>query len=84
LASAWHYFADAARKFAFPICEDSVRHDWQVHFKKLFVYGDNFLHERAGIRFWCWVVSWRERVMQRFDGVLLVLFYLCTKSQSLY
>jgi len=36
----WHFFANAAfsGKFAFPICEHSVRRDWQVHFKKLFVY----------------------------------------------
>jgi len=57
-------------KFVFPTCEHSVRSDWQVHFKKLFVHGGNFLHERGGQRFWCCVASWRKRVMERFDGVL--------------
>jgi len=66
------YFSDGAfsGKFAFPICEHSVRRDWQVHFNKLFMCGDNFLQERDGERFWCWIGSWMERVMQRFDGVL--------------
>jgi len=38
--TTWHCFADAAfsDKFAFPICEHSVRHDWQVHFKKLSIW----------------------------------------------
>jgi len=37
-----HCFADAAfsGKSAFPMCGHSVRRDWQVHFKKLFMYGD--------------------------------------------
>jgi len=26
--------------------------DWPAHFKKLFVYGDNFLHERGGEQYW--------------------------------
>jgi len=26
----------------------STQGDWQAHFKKIFVYGDNFLHERGG------------------------------------
>jgi len=46
---------------------------WQVAytlFKKLFVHGDNFLHERDGQRFCCWVPSWRKSVVQHFDGVL--------------
>jgi len=42
----------------------------QVNFKKRFVHGDDFLQERDGQRFWCWVASWRERVIQHFDGVL--------------
>ena len=67
-----HCFAVAVflGKFSFPICEHSVRRDWQVHFKKLFLPGDNFLHERGGQRFWCWVASWRKRVVQHFDVVL--------------
>jgi len=48
----------------------SLRRGWQVHFKKLFVHGGNFLHERDGQRFWCWVASWRKRVVQHSDGVL--------------
>ena len=70
------YFSDAAfsGKFAFPLCKHSIRHDWQVHFKELFVYGDNFLQECGGQQFWCSVGSWREPVMQRFDGLLLVCF----------
>jgi len=43
-----------------------------IHFKKLFVHGDNFLHERGGQRFWCRVASWRKSVVQHFDGVLWV------------
>jgi len=63
--TTWHCFATAAfsGKFAFPICEHSVRRDWQVHFKKRLVYGDNFLHERGGQQFWCCVACWRERIM---------------------
>jgi len=41
----------------------------RLHVKKLHMHGDNFLHERGGQRFWCWVASWREHVMQHFDGV---------------
>jgi len=33
-------------------------------FKKLFV------HERGSQRFWCWVSSWRIRVVLHFDGLL--------------
>ena len=41
------------------------------------MHDDNFLHERGGQRFWCWVASWRERVVQHFDDVLLVVFQDC-------
>jgi len=34
----------------------------------------NYLHERDGQQFWCWVACWKERIMQRFDGVLWVIF----------
>jgi len=49
-------------------------HLWQVLYtlKELFVLGDNFLNERGGQWFWCWVASWRKHVVQHFDGMLLV------------
>ena len=46
--TTWHCFVISVfqGKSAFIICEHSVRHDWQVHFKKPFVHGDNFFHDR--------------------------------------
>jgi len=61
---AYFSYAAFSGNFAFPICEHSVSCDWQVHFKKLFMHGDNFLQERDGERFWCWIGSWMEPVMQ--------------------
>jgi len=71
--TTWHIFPMLHfQANFFPIWEHSVRCDWQVHFEKIFVHvrGDNFLQERGGQCFWCWVGFWREPVMQRFDGML--------------
>jgi len=69
--TTWHIFPmlHFQANLLFP-CEHSVRRDWQVHLKKLFMYGDNFFQECDGEQFWFWIGSWMESVMQRFDGVL--------------
>jgi len=55
---------------ALPICEHFALATGRNTFKKLFVYGDYFLHERGGQQYSCWVACWRKRNVQRFDGML--------------
>jgi len=83
--TTWHCFADGAvsGKFAFPTCEHSVRRDWQAfrYTRKFWCMVISSCMSMAVSDFGAdWFLRVNvERVVQRFDGVPQVFFYICTQ-----